>query len=103
MIEVTTLIEQLGDYIVFPVVVMCLVIGYCIKHIKWLDAIANEYIPIILTICGIIIMCALKWGELNVMAIIYGAFSGCISTGLHQIFKGIVERNTTKEDNKNGF
>ena len=29
-----------------------LVVGYCIKHIKWLEAVSNQYIPSILAILG---------------------------------------------------
>lgn len=96
------LIVILRDYIVIPVIIACLVIGYCIKHIKWLKKVSNEYIPTILVICGILIVIAVKWGEITPIVIISGAFSGLASTGLHQIFKNIIERKN-KEDNQYGL
>lgn len=91
------ILATISDYFVIPVIVACLVIGYCIKHIKWLEAISNQYIPTILVVCGIIVACALNWGKVDVEIIISGAISGLASTGFHQAFKNAIE-NSSKED-----
>lgn len=72
------------------VLVACLVVGYCIKHIAWLDKISNEYIPTILVILGAAIACVSN-GSLTLEGIVYGAVTGLASTGLHQMFKQIIE------------
>ena len=81
----------LTEYYVPVVVVACLVIGYCIKHIKWLDAISNEYIPSILAILGAVLACVAN-STVDLNTIVYGAFSGLASTGLHQAFKEIITK-----------
>lgn len=73
------------------VVVACLIIGYCIKHISWLEAVTNEYIPTILAVTGAILGCVA--GGISLETIVYGALSGLASTGLHQAFTKLVELN----------
>lgn len=81
----------LTEYYIPAVVVAGLIVGYCIKHISWLDKVSNEYIPTILAILGAVLAClAARTIELD--TIVYGAFSGLASTGLHQAFKKIIER-----------
>lgn len=73
------------------VIVACLVVGYCIKHITWLDKISNEYIPLVLAVLGAILGCiALK--EITLLSIVSGAVSGLVSVGLHQLFKQLIEK-----------
>lgn len=79
------------DYYVPVVVVACLVVGYCIKHIKWMDAVANEYIPSILAILGAILCCVAN-SSISLENIVYGAFSGLASTGMHQMFSQIINK-----------
>lgn len=83
------------EYYVPVVLVACLVVGYCIKHIKWLDAIANEYIPLLLTILGAVLCCVAN-SSTDLNTIVYGAFSGLASTGLHQAFTQIINRSKEK-------
>lgn len=73
------------------VVVACLIIGYCVKHIKWLDKISNEYIPTILAIVGAILGCVAN-GKADLNIIVCGALSGLASTGLHQAFCRIIDK-----------
>ena len=81
----------LTEYYVPVVVVACLIVGYCIKHIKWLDKISNEYIPSILAILGAILACVAN-STVDINTIVYGAFSGLASTGLHQAFTKIITK-----------
>lgn len=82
----------LTDYYVPVVVVACLIVGYVIK--KSLDFIPNKYIPLILAVLGAIVGCVAN-STIDLNTVVYGAFSGLASTGLHQAFTKIVER----EDN----
>lgn len=75
-----------------PVVLTaCLVVGYCIKHIKWLEAVSNEYIPSILALLGAILGCVAA-GQPNLENLVYGAVTGLASTGLHQAFSNLINQ-----------
>lgn len=82
------------DYYIPIVLVACLIVGYCIKHIKWLDSVSNQYIPTILSVLGAILGCIAN-GSITLENIVYGALSGLASTGLHQAFVRFIEK---KED-----
>ena len=86
----------LTDYYVPVVLAACLVVGYCIKHIKWLDSISNEYIPSILAILGAVLACVAN-SSLTLETIVYGAFTGLASTGMHQAFKQLIEKFSGNE------
>lgn len=74
-----------------PVIIAAgLVIGYLWKNFLPND---NKYIPVILTIVGAILGCALN--GTSVEAIIAGGVSGLASIGLHQLFKQLIENGST--------
>ena len=71
------------------VVLACLLVGYLIKHSSWFKWIANDNIPFIVTIIGAVSnMCM---NGVTFENIVYGAFMGAASTGLHQSFKYFIE------------
>ena len=72
------------------VLVACLIVGYCIKHIPWLAKVSNDYIPAILAILGAILSCVANT-SITLENIVYGALTGLASTGLHQAFKRIID------------
>ncbi len=81
---------DLSIYVNTVIVVICGCIGLGIKHVSWLESMANEYIPVALLIIGT----ALAVGDavvnkqtitLNVIA--SGMVSGLISTGAHQLIQ----------------
>jgi hypothetical protein len=74
------------------VLVACLIVGYCIKNIKWLDRISNEYIPSILAILGAVLGCVANC-SITFENIVYGALSGLSSTGMHQMFKQWINKH----------
>ena len=85
----------LNDYYIPVVLVACLIVGYCIKHIAWLEKVANEYIPTILAAlgAGLAILSACGGGNpVTLETIVYGAFTGLASTGLHQAFTQIISK-----------
>lgn len=73
------------------VLVACLVVGYCIKHIRWLETVGNEYIPSILALLGAALGC-IAASHISLENIVYGAVTGLASTGLHQIFSQLINR-----------
>lgn len=83
----------LTEYYIPVVVVACLIVGYCVKHISWLEAISNDYIPTILAILGAVLGCVAN-SSISLEIIVYGAFSGLASTGLHQAFTRFINRET---------
>lgn len=85
----------LTEYYNPVVLVATLIVGYCIKHIKWLEKVSNEYIPTILAILGAILACisAVTTGKtITLDTVVCGAFTGLAGTGLHQAFTQIINR-----------
>ena len=78
-----------NEYFVTVVVLACLIVGYIIKHVTFLKWIPNDDIPAILAVFGAIINCINS--GLSLDTVVYGAFMGLASTGLHQIFKKFIE------------
>lgn len=76
---------------VVVVFVACLVVGYIIK--TSLDMIPNKYIPTILAFVGAALNMLVS--GLSVESIVYGAFMGLASTGLHQAFTRFIESDKT--------
>ena len=86
----------LSDYYIPVVLVACLIVGYCIKHVTWLEKVANEYIPTILAALGAVLAVLSAYlgkSPITLETVVYGAFTGLASTGLHQAFTQIVDRN----------
>lgn len=79
----------LQEYMVPVIVGICLCIGYLFK--KWCKDEQNKYIPTTCAACGII----LAWwinGAITPVILLQGMFSGLAATGLHQVFKQLIER-----------
>lgn len=91
-------ITILTEHFAAVVMVACLVVGYIIKHATFLKRIPNNDIPLILAVVGAILNCVIA--GLSVESIVYGAFMGLSSTGLHQAFKKFVEGDKNKLDIK---
>ena len=84
------------DYYIPVVLVACLVVGYCIKHITWLEKVSNQYIPSILAILGAVLACVAN-SSITLDTVVYGAFTGLASTGLHQAFTSLINKKTEGE------
>ena len=90
----------LTEYYIPVVLVACLIVGYCIKHIAWLDKVSNEYIPTLLVVLGAILACvsaATAGNTITLETVVYGAFTGLASTGLHQAFTQIINKSNKTE------
>lgn len=77
------------EYYIPAVLVACLCVGYCIKHIAWLDKISNEYIPSVMLVLGAILAC-LAGEKISLDIIVAGAVTGLASTGMHQMFTQLI-------------
>lgn len=69
------------------VLVICLCVGFVFK--KWVPA-DNKWIPTIMLILGAVLGCVANQ-EITLMSVGAGAVTGLASTGLHQVFKQLIE------------
>ena len=79
-----------------PIIVgICLCIGYILKNVVTTDKI-NKYIPLIMGVLGVGLNC---WINLSFTPeiLLTGLISGLSSTGLHQVFKNLINKNSTDE------
>lgn len=83
----------LTEYFVVVVVLACLIVGYTIKTA--FDFIPNKYIPTILAVVGAVLNGFVS--GFSIESIVFGAFMGLASTGMHQAFKQFIENNKTEE------
>lgn len=77
------------------IIVACILVGYIIKVTPSFDKLANNYIPLIVTLLGAVLGALIN--GLSIEAIVYGAVSGLASTGLHQVFAQLLN---IKENDK---
>lgn len=91
-------IKFFTDMCIPIVLAACLIVGYVLKY--WIKDLTNKWIPTILTILGAILACVAKM-EISLSIIVAGAFTGLASTGMHQLFKNIIEiPKETKRSNE---
>lgn len=90
----------LADHFVLVVVLACLIVGYFIKHASFLTWVPNNDIPWILAIVGGVLNIFVS--GLSIESVVYGAFMGLASTGLHQIFKEFIESGSSKTIDNTG-
>lgn len=82
-------LQFLQDLYVPIVMVICLCVGYILKH--WLKDVDNRIIPTVLAVLGAVCACVNVW-DISLELIAAGAVTGLASTGLHQMFKQMVEK-----------
>ena len=80
-------LDFLTEYFVPIVVAACLILGFCMKQLK---IIPDKFIPTILAVVGAVLSCV-NSKDVSLQIVVYGAFSGLASTGLHQAFKQIID------------
>lgn len=77
----------LDNYIVLVIVGICVCVGYVLKNsFPKLD---NKYIPLVMAILGISLNIWIV-RAISPDVILGGMFSGLSSTGLHQVFKNLI-------------
>ena len=89
---VLTIIQQ---YTIIPVFLICLCLGYAIKHVSFLEPIANQFIPLIACIVGAVLACWMNTA-ITVEIVAQGMVSGLASTGFHQLVGQLLERYASK-------
>lgn len=78
------------DYVVVVIVGICVCAGYVIK--TSIPKISNSYIPLIMAVLGIVLN---VWINMAVSPdiLLAGMFSGLASTGLHQAFTQLINKD----------
>ena len=94
MMDATFLSEFLKEYVVLVVLGICLCIGYIIKNIVTSSKV-NKFIPLIMGVIGVAISIWIHMAFTPEL-LLGGLFSGLASTGLHQIFKNLIEYKNDK-------
>lgn len=87
-------LDFLKDFQIPIIVGICLCIGYIVK--KWIKDVDNKWIPTICAIVGLLLAIWINMGAINPQVILQGLFSGLSATGLHQLFKQLIENGGSK-------
>lgn len=85
--------EFLNDYISVVTLVVCLCVGYGLKHAITSEKI-NKFIPTIVAILGVIINVWANNYAFTPQIVAVGMVSGLASTGMHQLVKQWIESKT---------
>lgn len=81
----------ISDYMVIIVLGICLCVGYVLKtSVPQLD---NKYIPLVMAVLGVIINVWINM-SFSPEILLGGLFSGLASTGLHQAFKQLINKDS---------
>ena len=83
-------ITFLAEFAVPIIVGICLCIGYIIKNMIPSDGI-NKYIPLIMGALGVVLNVWINLG-ITPQILLGGLFSGLASTGMHQVFKNLINK-----------
>lgn len=84
-------ISVLTQFFSIVVVGICLCVGYVIKNS--LDFIPNKYIPAIMLVLGTVINILMNISTgITAEVFLTGMFSGLASTGLHEMFKNLINK-----------
>ena len=83
-------ITFLTEFAVPIIVGICLCVGYIIKNMIQSDGI-NKYIPLIMGALGVVLNVWINWA-FTPQILLGGLFSGLASTGMHQVFKNLINK-----------
>lgn len=82
------IMQMIQDMYIPVVLIACLLVGYIIK--KWIKDVDNKWIPTIVFVLGGILACVATQ-SITLDTIVAGCASGLASTGMHQIYKQLIE------------
>ena len=82
----------LSEFINLGILGICLCIGYVIK--TSLDFIPNKYIPLIMLIIGAILGIVTNLDNLSINTVLTGMVSGLASTGMYEMFKNLINKES---------
>ena len=79
----------LNDYVVLVIVGICVCVGYVLKNS--FPSLDNKYIPLIMAALGVVLNVWIV-KTISPDVILGGMFSGLASTGLHQLFVTLINK-----------
>lgn len=82
----------LSEFINLGILGICLCIGYVIK--TSLDFIPNKYIPLIMLVLGTVLGIVTNLSDLSIDVVLTGMVSGLASTGLYEMFKNLINKES---------
>ena len=82
--------ENLQDYIVIIPTLVCLCIGYILKHVVPIKTI-NRFIPLIMGAVGILMNMWLNW-SITPAILLGGLLSGLASTGMYETLRNFINK-----------
>ncbi len=88
--DINTIMEMVQQYAVLPVALVCGIVGYLIKHA--FAKIPNNFIPLILTILGTVLVFAVNNWAITMDTLVSGVCSGTLAVGVHQLIKQLYEK-----------
>ena len=83
----------LTEYCVPVILAACLVVSYCIRRIRWLSRLSDQYIPALMAVLGLLLSIPVTLGS-------GGAVTGLASTGMRQIFEIFIEKKEANHETK---
>lgn len=83
----------LKEYVVPMTIAFCLVIGQLIKYVP---AIKNNYIPVIVALFGLVFNIWVNNFSLTPLIVLQGLASGLASTGVFELAKNILKQEEPK-------
>ena len=80
--------EIVKDYLVFGVIIICLIVGFILKNLVKTDKI-NPFIPLIMAALGVLLNVWFSGWMFNPTVLIGGLCSGLASSGAYDGYKAI--------------
>lgn len=88
--EINTIMEMIQQYAVLPAALVCGFVGFLIKHT--FTKIPNNFIPLILTILGVVLVFAINNWTFTMDTLLSGVCSGALAVSMHQLIKQLFEK-----------
>lgn len=82
-------INFMTQYMAPVIIGLCLCVGYVVKH--WVADVDNKIIPTMCAALGVAVAVWMHWGNITPEVVLTGLASGLASTGLHQVFKQMLD------------
>lgn len=84
--------EFFNEFITPLIVGICLCAGYAVKH--WIKDVSNKIIPTVVAVLGVFLAVWINGWEITPQALLSGLISGLASTGLYELFRQYIEKNS---------
>lgn len=82
------IIASIQNMYIPVVMIACLLVGFIVK--KWINDVDDKWIPTIVFVLGGVLGCVATQ-SVTLEAIVAGCASGLASTGMHQLFKQLID------------